>query len=247
MINQYQNIEIHVSDYCNRNCSFCVSKNESGRGKQMSVPTAIVLANYLRELPVGAVTFSGGGEPTTNNAVLSYLIDELHDSGARCGLTTNGYITAANTAELDWVRLSVYSPNCMREVQRVLATRAKRHNAALFFAGMYDLRKYRFLLDYFDEVTVKTLNDAETPPLTDGEVEEIQGLGFKCKQNPVANDFAACKFWKPCFDTDGVEHKCCLCKAAGGFAGVEKCTVPCIMYNSNKQGQQVFNKYGFTI
>lgn len=245
LTNQYRNIEIHVSDYCNRSCSFCVSKKEASRGKQMSVPTAIMLAEYLRRLAVEAVTFSGGGEPTTNNAVLSYLIDELHDSGAKCGLTTNGYMTAANTAQLEWVWLSVYTLKCRREIDNVLATNAKKHNAALFYTGMEDLQKYLFLLDYFDEVTVKTLNNAQ--PLTNEEVLAIQELGFKCKQNPMANDFSVCRFWKPCFDTAGVEHKCCLCKAAGGFDGVAKCTVPCVMYNSNKQWRQVINDYCFTI
>lgn len=238
------NIEIHVSDFCNRNCSFCVSKHENRR-RQMSVPTANeLLSKLLLDVPK-AVTFSGGGEPTTNNAVLSYLIDNLTDAGARCGLTTNGWQTAMNTRLLEWVRLSVYGTACKREIENVLATKAKKHNAALFYKGIDDLRKYTFLLDLFDEVTIKTLNDCK--PLTDDETRAIVELGFKCKQNPVANDFAECKFAKPCYDPDGVAHKCCLCKAAGGFFGVERCTVPCVMYNSNKRGELVINKYGFAV
>ena len=240
------NIEIHVSDFCNRNCSFCVSKNENRR-RQMTIPTATeLLSKLLLDVPT-AVTFSGGGEPTTNNAVLSYLIDALTDAGARCGLTTNGWMTAMNTRELEWVRLSVYGTACRREIENVLATRAKKHNAALFYTGLENLRKYTFLLDYFDEVTVKTLNDNKSARLTDTDVEQIHALGFKCKQNPIANDFDVCQFAKPCYDPDGQKHKCCLCKAAGGFFGVDKCTVPCIMYNSNKRGELVWNKYGFAI
>lgn len=83
--------------------------------------------------------------------------------------------------------------------------------------------------------------------LTDDEVRAIVELGFKCKQNPAANDFAECRFGKPCFDPDGKEHKCCLCKAQGGFFGVSKCIVPCVMYNSNKQGELIWNRYGFAI
>lgn len=83
--------------------------------------------------------------------------------------------------------------------------------------------------------------------LTNDEVRGIVELGFKCKQNPIANDFDVCKFAKPCYDPAGNIHKCCLCKAAGGFFGVEKCTVPCVMYNSNKSGEMVINKYGFAV
>lgn len=243
----YRNIEIHVSDVCNRSCSFCVSKYEEGRGKIMSVGTAVALRERLRGAGVQAITFSGGGEPTMNNGVLSYLIDNFASDGVRCGLTTNGYQTAGNACELEWVRLSVYSPTCMREITNVLATKAKAHNAALFYTGLENLRRYMFLLNHFDEVTVKTLNNAETPCLSDVEVEEILAMGFKCKQNPFRNDFAKCRFDKPCFDTEGREHKCCLCKAAGGFVDVEHCTVPCVMYNSNKQRTLVVNKYGFSI
>lgn len=211
----------------------------------MSVQTAQELLAKLKLRMPTAVTFSGGGEPTTNNSVLSYLIDELIRGGAKCGLTTNGWQTAANKEQLSWVRLSVYSQYCKREIENVLATNAAKHNAALFYKGIEDLRKYTFLLDKFDEVTVKTLNDST--PLTDNEVREIVGLGFKCKQNPLANDFQECKFGKPCYDPDGVEHKCCLCKADGGFFGADKCIVPCVMYQSNKRGEMVWNRYGFAV
>ena len=211
----------------------------------MSVQTAQELLAKLKLRMPTAVTFSGGGEPTTNNSVLSYLIDELIRGGAKCGLTTNGWQTAANTEQLSWVRLSVYSQYCKREIENVLATNAAKHNAALFYKGIEDLRKYTFLLDKFDEVTVKTLNDST--PLTDNEVREIVGLGFRCKQNPLANDFQECKFGKPCYDPDGKEHKCCLCKADGGFFGVDKCIVPCVMYQSNKRGEMVWNRYGFAV
>lgn len=239
-----ENIEIHVSDFCNRNCSFCVSKHEN-RLRQMSVQTAQDLLSKLKLNVPMAVTFSGGGEPTTNNQIFAYLADGLMDAGAKCGLTTNGWQTGANTRELEWVRLSVYGVNCRREIENVLACRAKKHNAALFYKGIEDLRKYVFLLDAFDEVTVKTLNDCK--PLTDDETRAIVELGFKCKQNPRENDFAECKFGKPCYDPDGKVHKCCLCKAAGGFFGVDRCTVPCVMYNSNKSGELIINKYGFAI
>ena len=240
----YENIEIHVSDFCNRNCVFCVSKREN-RKRQMSVKTAQELLSKLTLCAPKAVTFSGGGEPTTNNMVFAYLADGLMDAGAKCGLTTNGWQTGANERELEWTRLSVYNVNCGREIRNVLATRAKKHNAALFYKGMDDLKKYKFLLSEFDEVTVKTLNDSKG--LTDDEVRAIVELGFKCKQNPAANDFAECRFGKPCFDPDGKEHKCCLCKAQGGFFGVSKCIVPCVMYNSNKQGELIWNRYGFAI
>lgn len=241
---QHENIEIHVSDFCNRNCAFCVSKREN-RKRQMSVQVAQELLAKLKLNVPKAVTFSGGGEPTTNNMVLAYLIDELVKEGAKCGLTTNGWQTAANKEQLEWVRLSVYGVNCRREIENVLETNAKKHNAALFYKGIEDLRKYTFLLDEFDEVTVKTLNDSKG--LSDDEVREIVALGFKCKQNPTANDFDKCQFAKPCYDPEGIEHKCCLCKAEGGFFGVEKCIVPCVMYQSNKRGEMVWNKYGFGI
>lgn len=61
------------------------------------------------------------------------------------------------------------------------------------------------------------------------------------------NSFRRFRFAKPCFDPDGKEHKCCLCKAQGGFFGVSKCIVPCVMYNSNKQGELIWNRYGFAI
>lgn len=238
------NIEIHVSDFCNRNCSFCVSRHEN-RQRQMSVKTAQdLLSKLLLDVPM-AVTFSGGGEPTTNNQIFAYLADGLMEAGTKCGLTTNGWQTGANERELEWVRLSVYSEYCRREIKNVLACKAKKHNAALFYKGMRDLQKYTFLLDEFDEVTVKTLNDST--PLTNDEVRQIVELGFKCKQNPMANDFERCKFDKPCYDPAGNLHKCCLCKAAGGFFGVERCTVPCVMYQSNKSGELVINKYGFSV
>lgn len=241
---QHENIEIHVSDFCNRNCAFCVSKREN-RKRQMSVQVAQeLLAKLKLRMPI-AVTFSGGGEPTTNNAVLAYLIDGLSKEGAKCGLTTNGWQTAMNERQLEWVRLSVYGVNCKKEIENVQRTNAKKINAALFFKGFEDLEKYTFLLNEFDEVTVKTLNDSKG--LTDDEVRRVVEMGFKCKQNPPANDFKECKFGKPCYDTEGKEHKCCLCKADGGFFGVDKCIVPCVMYQSNKAGGMIWNKYGFAV
>ena len=236
-----KNIEIHVSDYCNRNCSFCTMRNVKSDAV-MSLDTAKkVLDTYEPD----AVTFSGGGEPTCNNRILTYLADGFVEKGAKVGLITNGYRTPFNEKPFEWVRLSVYSTNCEKEINNVLHCNAKTANAALFFKGMDDLKKYTFLKQYFDEVTVKTLNEQRA--LTDEEVEDIVSLGFKVKKNPERNDFARCIFDKPCIGVRGEVYKCCLCKADGGFFGVDKCTVPCVMYNSNKAGEYITNKYGFSI
>lgn len=235
------NIEIHVSDYCNRNCAFCTMRNVKSNAV-MSIDTA---RQVLETYEPDAVTFSGGGEPTCNNRVLSFLVDGFIDKGAKCGLITNGYRTSFNISPLEWVRLSVYDEHCEKEINNVLKCNAKKANAAFFFTGIGDLAKYKFLLHYFDEVTVKTLNEQKA--LTDEEVAAISAAGYNFKKNPAKNDFNKCLFDKPCIGVNGEVYKCCLCKADGGFLGVEKCTVPCVMYHSNKQGEYITNKYGFSI
>lgn len=234
-------IEIHVSDYCNRNCKFCTFRRVKN-GKKMTGETAV---RVLEKYEADTVTFSGGGEPTTNPGVLSYLIDGFTADGAKCGLITNGFAVVENKLPLDWVRLSVYGPKCQKEIDNVLAANAIHKNAALFFKGMKDLEKYLFLLDIFEEVTVKTLN--ESPRLTDEQCVAIREMGFKCKQNALANDFPVCRYNKLTIGVEGETYPCCLCKAQGGFFGVAKCPVPCVMYNSNKQGHLVLNKFGFPV
>lgn len=236
------NIEIHVSNFCNRNCSFCSFRFVKD-GKKMSVKTAIAILEKYKHLET--ITYSGGGEPTTNNEVLSYLMDEFGSRGVLQGLITNGYQTAKNMFPLEWARLSVYSTNCKREIVNIQKTNAKKINAALFFNGIEDLKKYTFLLKEFDEVTVKSLNGE---CITDDDVNRITDLGFLCKKNKTKNDFLKCGCYKPLVDIDGSEWCCCLAKSIGKRKpNITECPVPCPIIYSNTDGAPHKNKYGFII
>lgn len=208
----------------------------------MSVKTAMQI---LEKYSPRTITYSGGGEPTTNNEVLAYLMDEFGSRGVLQGLITNGYQTALNTVPLEWARLSVYSPRCSREVANIQKTNAKKVNAALFFSGIEDLKKYEFLLSEFNEVTVKSLNGE---CITDEDVKRITDLGFLCKKNKTKNDFPSCGCFKPLVDVDGSEWCCCLAKSIGSRKpDISECPVPCPIYYSNKEQAPHKNKYGFII
>jgi wyosine [tRNA(Phe)-imidazoG37] synthetase (radical SAM superfamily) len=83
-------VEIDSSNFCNHNCIWCMYKNFRAENKDMiSFNKMMEICDDLVEMGVKSVTFTGGGEPLTNDAT-SIAMRRLHDAGVKVGLVTNG-------------------------------------------------------------------------------------------------------------------------------------------------------------
>jgi MoaA/NifB/PqqE/SkfB family radical SAM enzyme len=111
-------VRIKPTNICNHDCWFCAYRQDDFQlGQTMVERDQIPLAKMLEivddlvEMRVGAVTFSGGGEPF----VYPHLLEtarRLADGGIRLGALTNGSRLSGELAELfaergTWVRVSL--------------------------------------------------------------------------------------------------------------------------------------------
>lgn len=104
-------IEIHPTDICDLQCSYCSYKNQQHRGS-LNFNT---VKNILRLKPK-AVVIAGGGEPTLykNEGVnLNDVIDFLSANNIAVGLITNGSrkLEKATLDKLSWLRVSLDAIN----------------------------------------------------------------------------------------------------------------------------------------
>lgn len=103
-------VELHLTDTCNLNCSWCTDKELRKNGATLPLETIERLFEEFGRHCTG-VTLEGGGEPT-----LHPHFKEIVDSGSRygvdLGLITNGTVDISETVhKLKWVRVSLDSGN----------------------------------------------------------------------------------------------------------------------------------------
>lgn len=98
------NLEIHLTDKCNLNCSYCSFKKKKGELCLEQVDKAI------RIFKPRAITFSGGGENTLHPN-FSEVIIHIHENypDVQMGLVTNGVILKPGKYLdfLSWIRCSL--------------------------------------------------------------------------------------------------------------------------------------------
>lgn len=115
-------LQLIISDLCNQDCHFCAYRMEGGfstanfpdeegnKNPKRFIPTAKakeILLDCAR-LGVGAVEFTGGGEPTVHPDCFE-LIAYAQALGLETGLVTNGVKLAEHPAieKLTWLRISL--------------------------------------------------------------------------------------------------------------------------------------------
>jgi MoaA/NifB/PqqE/SkfB family radical SAM enzyme len=109
-----RNVEINVTDSCNRTCNFCPHSMEdyqfsTGRG---DLNLFLVLKEQLKDYH-NSITLCGYGEPTMNKQ-LPEIIKILRETPAKIELTTNGELLTKDKVKLlfdkglDFINISVY-------------------------------------------------------------------------------------------------------------------------------------------
>lgn len=115
-------VQLVLSDLCNQDCHFCAYRMEGGfssanfadeqgnRNPKRFIPTpkAIEILDDCAALGVGAIEFTGGGEPTVHPDCL-HLIAHAQALGLQTGLVTNGVRLKPHPAleKLTWLRISL--------------------------------------------------------------------------------------------------------------------------------------------
>lgn len=124
-----EHVELILSDWCNQNCAFCAYRMdgytsnqlfqiEKGQTRKARNPKRMIdtektfeILSDCKDMGVGAVQFTGGGEPTVHPgfaAIFSYAAD----LGIQTGLVTNGTMLVddairESVLQARWVRVSV--------------------------------------------------------------------------------------------------------------------------------------------
>ena len=82
--------EIDLSNLCNHDCIWCMYQEfRNEKSEMIPSKTLFDLIQDLAKGGVKSVTFTGGGEPLTNSAIVKALY-KVKESGMEVGLTTNG-------------------------------------------------------------------------------------------------------------------------------------------------------------
>lgn len=128
-------VQIILSDLCNQDCHFCAYRMDGGfstaefadgdgnRNPNRRLPTAKAaeIIEDCARLGVGAIEFTGGGEPTVHPDCMD-LIALAQDRGIKTGLVTNGVRLKPHPAleRLSWLRLSLDAgtEKTYREIRR---------------------------------------------------------------------------------------------------------------------------------
>lgn len=115
-------VQIILSDLCNQNCHFCAYRMDGGfstaqfadesgnRNPNRRIPKekALEIVEDCARLGVGAIEFTGGGEPTVHPDWLK-IIGRAQELGISTGLVTNGVRLKADPVldKLTWLRISL--------------------------------------------------------------------------------------------------------------------------------------------
>lgn len=118
MITPPLHIRLKPTNACNHRCRYCAYLNpEMQLGKDMRVTDSIPhdkmleICSDIAEMGVGAVTYSGGGEPLLSPHILE-ASQLLHDGGVKVACLTNGSLLHGANADFfahnaTWVRVSM--------------------------------------------------------------------------------------------------------------------------------------------
>lgn len=115
-------VQLVMSDLCNQDCHFCSYRMSGGfstenfadengnKNPARFIPTAKAkeILDDCAELGVGAIEFTGGGEPTVHKDHLE-IIGHAQRLGLQTGLVTNGVRLKDHEVfrKLDWLRISL--------------------------------------------------------------------------------------------------------------------------------------------
>lgn len=103
-------VEISPTNSCNAKCPWCfyVSSDYKQRHTHQWIePTVLDQAlNDLKQMGVSAVTWTGGGDPSTYPHI-DRAIQTARSCGLKQGMFTNGYKQIADPSALDWIRVTV--------------------------------------------------------------------------------------------------------------------------------------------
>lgn len=220
-INQLQNpqpkfIEVDLTNYCNKNCTWCVSE-ETRKQQPLNMDPNIFsdCLDYACAQQLGIV-FTGGGEPTLHPKFREYcqnVIDLVHDKQIpQMGLITNGgkdfsdvewYLQ--NTVDPPaWIRISVNYWAIPNKLKELLTNFPNRIGLSIIY-NEYDYHQSnaaKFNNEYLSEnfkpkfIRIKPCHDFGHPTI-----------------NPL--DCQARKFVK-IYETDGKEPYCCLARGLNG-------------------------------
>ena len=101
--------EIDMTNNCNSNCPYCIG----GRVNQASLTLkeAQSYISQLKQLGVGGLIFTGGGEPTLNPAIPE-AVKYAHKAGLDVGFITNGIVITDEMTKVllkncVWCRISL--------------------------------------------------------------------------------------------------------------------------------------------
>ena len=101
-----RSIELHLTDVCNLECSWCTDRRLRKRGAEADVNGVRRLLDDCARLGMG-VTVEGGGEPTLHSEFQS-LVRHAADRGLHLGLITNGVVDVSEVARcFRWIRVSL--------------------------------------------------------------------------------------------------------------------------------------------
>jgi sulfatase maturation enzyme AslB (radical SAM superfamily) len=120
-------VQLILSDLCNQDCHFCSYRMSGGLSSEQfpengnknpnrKIPTekAIEILNDCASLGVGAIQFTGGGEPTVHPDHLQ-LFEYAQTLGLETSLVTNGILLRDGweyiLPKMKWIRVSVDAAN----------------------------------------------------------------------------------------------------------------------------------------
>jgi MoaA/NifB/PqqE/SkfB family radical SAM enzyme len=115
-------VQLIISDLCNQGCTFCAYRMDTGfsvenfadeqgnRNPKRFIPTqkAKEILDDCAMLGVGAIEFTGGGEPTVHPDCVE-IVGHAQSLGMQTGLVTNGVRLRDHEVyrSLDWLRISL--------------------------------------------------------------------------------------------------------------------------------------------
>lgn len=115
-------VQLIISDLCNQDCHFCAYRMSGGFSTEkfadehgnrnpvrfIPTPKAIEILDDCKQLGVGAIEFTGGGEPTVHPDHIK-IIGHAQSLGLATGLVTNAVRLKDHAVfrSLDWLRVSL--------------------------------------------------------------------------------------------------------------------------------------------
>jgi len=106
-------MELNLTDFCNLKCEWCISGNRVGTAS-LEIEDLKKFLKDFQEMGGKAVTFSGGGEPTTYKHFVE-AAEYAKNIGLDLGLMTNGVFNSKLIecigTKFNWIRISLDTVN----------------------------------------------------------------------------------------------------------------------------------------